>query len=75
VKRRKPKTPYRIVGARGEWFAWRAGGLQHDTVWGPHVAEMLVRLQNGSYRSVRGILARTPLEALERLKRIEARAC
>lgn len=73
MPRRKPTSPYRIVGARGEWFAWhRAGSLLRG--WEPHVARITVGSGRKAY-AVTAVHGRTPFEALERLKRIEARAC
>jgi hypothetical protein len=66
-------SPYRIVGERGEWFAWnRAGSLLRG--WEPHVCRIMVRKGREAY-GVTAVFGRTPFEALERLKRIEARAC
>ncbi len=72
MRRRKSKSEYRIVGDRGEWFAWHRFG--HLQGWWPHVCRITV----GKGRKVYGVTAvqgRTPFEALERLKRIEARGC
>ena len=73
MSRRKQETPYRIVGGRGEWFAWhRAGSLLRG--WEPHVCRITVGRGRKAY-GVTAVFGRTPFEALERLKRIEARAC
>lgn len=66
------RYPYRVVGDRGEWFAWRPGFTLQG--WWAHVRriELLGKLKG---RSVTAVQGRTPFEALERLKRIEARAC
>jgi hypothetical protein len=70
MPRRKPTTDYRIVGSKGEWFAYhRFGHLQARR---PHVCRITV----GRGRKAYGIMAvrgRTPFEALERLKRMEAK--
>lgn len=72
MQRRKSQTPYRIVGGRGRWFAWNAS--RRLDAWPPHVVDIKLTAGKrvGGVRAVRG---RTPFEALERLKRLEARAC
>ena len=72
MRRRKSKTDYRIVGARGEWFAWRQYGRLKG--WHPHVRRITV-FAGKRMRGVTAVQGRTPSEALERLKRIERRAC
>ncbi len=78
MRRKRSASPYRIVGARGEWFAWsRHGRLQG---WLPHVARITVPVRGDGYvrdhlEDVTAVFGRTPFEALERLKRIEARPC
>lgn len=66
------RSPYRVVGARGEWFAWKPGFTLQG--WWAHVHRIAVFPQ-GRPQSVTAVFGRTPFEALERLKRIEAGAC
>ncbi len=71
MRRCKPSTPYRIVGERGEWFAWhRAGSLLQG--WQPHVCRISVGRGRKAY-GVTAVRGRTPFEALERLKRMEGK--
>jgi hypothetical protein len=72
MRRKRSQSPYRIVGWRGEWFAWKPGfSLQG---WWAHVHRISV-VTNGQLCGVTAVLGRTPFEALERLKKLEARAC
>lgn len=72
MKRRRPQTRYRILGADGEWFAWSVHGRLSG--WLPHVFRIPAFDEKG-WREQLAVHGRTPFEALERLKRIEARAC
>lgn len=69
----RERSPYRIVGCRGEWFAWKRGFTLQG--WWPHVARITVFPRKQRPKEVTAVSGRTPFEALERLKRIEARAC
>ena len=63
---RGKKTPFRIVGGNGEWFAYRAfGDLPR---WAPHCRKIAHPSRKGLvWRTA--VKGRTPFEALERLKR------
>lgn len=63
---RKQKTPYRIVGGDGEWFAYRAFGQL--PIWAPHAREIFIRSRK-RLTTITAIKGRTPSEALQRLKR------
>ena len=63
---RKHKTPFRIEGRNGEWFAY----CKHSRrlIPAPHVRDIITWVR-GHFISVDAMVGRTPFEALERLKR------
>ncbi len=79
MRKKRQRSPYRIVGGRGEWFAWRPGFVLQG--WWSHVARIVVfqRIEGWSRPrlvEVTAVKGRTPYEALLRLQRIErAVAC
>lgn len=73
MARREPTMDYCVIGGLGQWFAWRRYGDLPG--WYPHVREIWLPGRKGRLRSVTAVQGRTPFEALERLKRIEARVC
>lgn len=64
--KRKTKTLFRIVGGRGEWFAFS----YHYSlpIHAPHARRIFVRSRRESFEVI-AIGGRSPTEALERLKR------
>lgn len=63
---KRGKTPFRIVGGDGEWFAYSvAVGLPS---WGLRVRRIVIRTPGG-WMKIYATQGRTPIEALERLKR------
>lgn len=68
----RQRSPYRVVGCRGEWFAWKPGFTLQGWWANVHRIQVFGKGRPGSVTAVQG---RTPFEALERLKRIEAKAC
>lgn len=64
--KRKAKTPFRVVGGWGEWFAFS----HHYSlpIHAPHARRIYVRSRRGLVQEI-AIGGRSPTEALERLKR------
>lgn len=63
---KRKKTPFRIVGGDGEWWAFRAGHVL--PICGPHVRKIAIPTRRG-LRWLKAVQGRTPFEALYRLKR------
>lgn len=64
------KTPFRIVGGNGEWWAYHA--FRRFPIWGARVEDIAVPTRGG-WAWLQAVKGRTPFEALERLKRVLGR--